>query len=89
MLDRALQVNQQDQLYYVGHLRGTMMGFAGFTTNKTLATKVKKFLSLAPVATTKDVCRLFHYMSEFYKEIEVVDFEEGGERGRGGGSEQL
>ena len=89
MLDRALQVNQQDQLYYVGHLRGTMMGFAGFTTNKTLATKVKKFFALAPVATTKDMRQLFHYMSEFYKEIEVVDFEEGGERGRGGGSEQL
>ena len=69
-----------------------MMGFAGFTTNKTLAAKVKKFFALAPVATVKHIRGLFHYMSELYKEIEVVDLEEGGERGRrgrGGGSEQL
>ena len=73
MLDRALQVSKQDQLYYVGHSQGTVMGFAGFTTNKTLAAKVKKFFALAPVATAKHVRGLFYYISEYYKEIEVVD----------------
>ena len=62
------------------------MGFAGFTTNKTVATKLKKFFALAPVATTKHMRGLFYYISEFYKEVEVVDFEDGGERG---GSEQF
>ena len=47
---------------------------------------MKKFFALAPVAIVKHIRGLFHYMSEFYKEIEVVDCEDGGERG---GSEQL
>ena len=50
-----------------------MMGFAGFTTNKTLAAKVKKFFALAPVATVKHIRGLFYYISEFYKEVEVVE----------------
>ena len=73
MLDCALQVSQQDQLHSVGHSQGTVMGFAGFTTNETLASKVEKFFVLAPVATTKHVRGLFYYISEYYKEIEVVD----------------
>ena len=79
MLDRALQVSQQDQLYYVGHSQGTVMGFAGFTANETLAAKVKKFFALAPVSTVKHISGLLYYISKFYKEVEVV---EGGSGGR-------
>ena len=61
-----------------------MMGFAGFTTNKTLATKVKKFFALAPVATTKDMRGLFYYISEFYKEVEVVVLRREGREGEEG-----
>ena len=34
------------------------MGFAGFTTNKTLASKVKKFFTLAPVEMLFSDCNL-------------------------------
>ena len=85
MLDRALQVSQQDQLYYVGHSQGTVMGFAGFTTNETLAAKVKKFFALAPVSTVKHIRGSLYYISKFYKEVEVVEGGRGEARGRGEG----
>ena len=51
-------MSQQDQLYYVSHSQGTVMGFAGFTTNETLASKVKKFFALAPVEISFPDCNL-------------------------------
>ena len=51
MVDYALTVNKQKQFFYVGHSQGTVMGFGGFTFNKTLTAQVKAFFALAPVAT--------------------------------------
>ena len=82
MLDHTLKVSQQDQLYYVGHSQGIITGFAGFTTNDTLASKLNKFFALAPVSTVKHISGLLYYISEFCKEIEVV---EGGRREERGG----
>ena len=50
MVDYTLTVSKQKQLFYVGHSQGTVMGFGGFTFNKTLAAQVKAFFALAPVA---------------------------------------
>ena len=71
MIDYALSVSGQDSLYYVGHSQGTMMGFAGFSTNRTLASKVKGFFALAPVTTVKYIEGMFHYIAKYYKIIEV------------------
>jgi len=71
MLDHALSVSHQEELFYVGHSQGTVMGFGGFTFNKTLAARVKAFFALAPVTIVKNIQGAFYVISQFYKEIEV------------------
>ncbi|XP_054936937.1 gastric triacylglycerol lipase isoform X2 [Physeter macrocephalus] len=43
----------QEKLHYVGHSQGTTIGFIAFSTNLTLAQKIKTFYALAPVGTVK------------------------------------
>ena len=49
MLEHALQISGQSQLFYVGHSQGTLVGFTAFSSNPELAKKVKMFFALAPV----------------------------------------
>lgn len=49
MIDYVLAETGEEQLYYVGHSEGTTQAFAGFQ-NATLASKIKLFVALAPVA---------------------------------------
>ena len=51
MLTYVLNVTGQEQLFYVGHSQGTLMGFTGFSDNPELGKKVKQFFALAPVYT--------------------------------------
>ncbi len=71
MIDYALAVSGQEDLFYVGHSQGTVMGFAGFSTNQTLAARVKAFFALAPVTTVQYIQGGFYYIAEYFKEIEV------------------
>ena len=71
MIDYVLSTSGQNSTYYVGHSQGTMMGFAGFSSNTTLASKIKGFFALAPVSTVKDIKGMFQYISMFYKVLEV------------------
>ena len=71
MINYALNVSKQDQLYYAGHSQGTMMGFAGFSSDQVLASKVKRFYALAPVMSVKHIDGALKYLSDFYKEIVV------------------
>ena len=71
MIDYVLQVSGQQQLYYVGHSQGTMMGFAGFSSNEALGSKVKRFYALAPVMSVKHIDGALKYLSDFYKELVV------------------
>ncbi len=64
MLDYVLGTSGVEELFYVGHSQGTVMGFAGFTLNQTLAKHIKAFFALAPVTTVKHVKGLFELMSE-------------------------
>ena len=71
MVDLVLNVSQQEQIYYVGHSQGTVMGFAGFSSMPELASKIKLFVALAPVATVTYFRGLFRFLTDFYKEWEV------------------
>ena len=71
MLDYVMKVTGQEELFYTGHSQGTVMGFAGFTSNQTLAQHIKGFFALAPVATVKHVKGLFAFIANFYKELDV------------------
>lgn len=48
----------QKQLFYVGHSEGTTQAFAGFT-DPSVASKVKLFVALAPVAYAGDISSAF------------------------------
>ncbi|XP_051769975.1 gastric triacylglycerol lipase [Ctenopharyngodon idella] len=41
----------QEQIFYVGHSQGTTIAFMAFSTMPELASKIKMFFALAPVAT--------------------------------------
>ena len=49
MVDYILKKTDQKQLYYVGHSQGTIMGFAGFSENLKLQSKIKMYFALAPI----------------------------------------
>ena len=49
MLEYALNISGQTQLFYIGHSQGTLTGFEAFSTNLKLAEKVKLFVALAPI----------------------------------------
>ncbi|XP_041671349.1 gastric triacylglycerol lipase isoform X2 [Cheilinus undulatus] len=52
-VDYILKVTGQEQIYYIGHSQGTTIGFMAFSTLPELASKVKLFVALAPVATVE------------------------------------
>ena len=74
MLNHALSVSGQSQLFYAGHSQGTVMGFAGFTANKTLASQINAFIALAPVTTVKHVEGALGVIAPFYKWLVVRDY---------------
>ncbi|KAM8730225.1 gastric triacylglycerol lipase isoform 1-T2 [Acanthopagrus schlegelii] len=51
VVDYILKVTGQEQIYYVGHSQGTTIAFIAFSMLPELASKIKLFIGLAPVAT--------------------------------------
>jgi pimeloyl-ACP methyl ester carboxylesterase len=72
MLTKTMEISTQNKLFYAGHSQGTIMGFAGFTSNKTLASHITAFFALAPVTTVKDVKGLFALVEYIYKPLEYL-----------------
>ena len=64
MIDYVLKVTNQSDLFYVGHSQGTIMGFAGFTFNQTLASHIRAFFAFAPVATVKHIQGVFRVIAD-------------------------
>nr|XP_020735475.1 gastric triacylglycerol lipase [Odocoileus virginianus texanus] len=62
-IDFILRRTGQEKLHYVGHSQGTTIGFIAFSTNPTLAEKIKVFYALAPVATVKYTQSLFNKLA--------------------------
>ena len=71
MLDYVISVTKQKELFYVGHSQGTIMGFAGFSTNQTLASYIKTFFALAPVTSVKHIKGAFKTFAGYKDEIAV------------------
>ena len=64
MIDYVLKLTNQSDLFYVGHSQGTIMGFAGFTFNQSLASHIKAFFALAPVTTVKNIQGAFRILAD-------------------------
>ncbi len=71
MVNYVLATSGEEDLFYVGHSQGTMMGFAGFTLNQTLAKQIKTFFALAPVTTLKHIKGIMQPLSNIYDIIYV------------------
>lgn len=64
-LEFALRCSKQRKLSYIGHSQGTTIGFAAFSRNQALASKVDLFIALAPVATVGNMKSPIKYLSYF------------------------
>ena len=71
MIDYVLKITQEEQLTYVGYSQGTIMGFAGFSTQPDLAAKIKLFIALAPVARVSHIKGALSIIAKYYKQINV------------------
>ncbi|XP_059181030.1 gastric triacylglycerol lipase [Centropristis striata] len=68
VVNHVLKVSGQDQIYYIGHSQGTTIAFIAFSTLPELASKIKMFIGLAPVATvqfTSSAMTKLTFMPEF------------------------
>lgn len=72
MLDYVVNVTKEEKVFYVGHSQGTIMGFAGFSENQTLAKYVRVFFALAPVAKVKHIQGAFKFIADHNTEIAPV-----------------
>uniref|UniRef100_A0A3Q3GPD8 Lipase n=1 Tax=Labrus bergylta TaxID=56723 RepID=A0A3Q3GPD8_9LABR len=52
-VDYILKVTGQEQIYYIGHSQGTTIAFMAFSSLPDLASKIKLYFGLAPVATVE------------------------------------
>ena len=65
MITYVMEITQQNEIYYVGHSQGTIVAFAGFSANQSLASHIKSVFALAPVARIghiKGMLRLLTYV---------------------------
>lgn len=71
MLEYALKVSGQTQLFYIGHSQGTLVGFTGFSSNPELAKKVKLFIALAPIFYLNHTAEILRDLAFTLNPIEV------------------
>jgi len=55
MVNYVLKTTNQSQLIYIGHSQGTLISFSQLGTNKELASKIKLFIGMGPVATVATI----------------------------------
>lgn len=81
MLNHALEVSGQHQLFYIGHSQGTLVGFTSFSSNPELAKKVKLFMALAPIyqldhtaAILRDLAFTLDPIEELLRPLGEIEF---------------
>lgn len=72
MIDFALNVTGQKQLYYIGHSQGTTSMFAALSENPELNQKIKLFIALAPVTTLGHITTGIRYLAPFASDLEFL-----------------
>lgn len=55
MISYVLKLTGNSDLVYIGHSQGTLIGFSEFGKNKNLASCIRLFIALGPVATVKHI----------------------------------
>lgn len=70
MISYVMEVTKQNEIYYGAHSQGTIVGFAGFSTNQSLASHIKAFFALAPVARIGHIKGLLHELAYIAPELE-------------------
>ncbi|XP_061196822.1 lysosomal acid lipase/cholesteryl ester hydrolase-like [Saccostrea echinata] len=55
VIHHVLNVTKADTIYYIGHSQGTLIANAQFSVDKDLASKIKLFISMAPIAKVTHV----------------------------------
>ncbi|XP_002165026.2 gastric triacylglycerol lipase isoform X1 [Hydra vulgaris] len=71
-INYVLDTSNKSDLYYIGHSQGTTIGFIAFGENLELASKIRSFIALAPVATVKYIQGAVKTISTFTTEIELL-----------------
>uniref|UniRef100_A0A673K5I9 Lysosomal acid lipase/cholesteryl ester hydrolase-like n=1 Tax=Sinocyclocheilus rhinocerous TaxID=307959 RepID=A0A673K5I9_9TELE len=69
VINSITKTTGQEQIFYVGHSQGTTIAFIAFSTMPELASKIKMFFALAPVATvglTKSPMSKLSVIPEFF-----------------------
>ncbi|ESO98618.1 hypothetical protein LOTGIDRAFT_142588, partial [Lottia gigantea] len=69
VVDYILAETGVSQITYIGHSQGTLIGFAGFSRNQTLGSKVKLFVALAPVAKVGHIRNFMRFIAPFAYDI--------------------
>ena len=64
MINYALKASNQESLFYVGHSQGTLVSFAQLSKNRQLASKIRLFIGLGPVATVSHIQSPIKYLAD-------------------------
>ncbi|XP_015920104.1 gastric triacylglycerol lipase [Parasteatoda tepidariorum] len=72
MIDFALNVSGQNELYLIGHSQGTTTSFALLSSKPEYNKKVKLFIGLAPVTTVGYITTAIRYIAPLTKELDIL-----------------